>query len=199
MANPRSSPYLWATWLARAMSGEVACQWQFWFQVHNQLTEKVPDPFDLVGWRIDHTRLLNELAKTLQGRGLKPKLCYHFRLDLPPNATLGGEVDCLVVSDAQVSVFDCKTGHPRASDQIQVMVYMHALTQLPALRERSFTGVVVYKDRRAEIPFLPDTFASNFDYFVDFLTASDAPQKSPGADCRFCPITARDCSARAPS
>ena len=46
MANPRKSPYIWVTWLAKVMSGDVTCHWQSWFQSHNQLTEKQSGDFD---------------------------------------------------------------------------------------------------------------------------------------------------------
>lgn len=61
MAKPRSNLYIHATWLAKVISGEVACQWQFWFQTHNQIEKKQPSTFNLVGWNINHTRMLTEL------------------------------------------------------------------------------------------------------------------------------------------
>jgi len=65
MANLRESPYIWVTWLAKIMVGDTVCQWQSWFQSQNQLTEKQPSDFDLIGWKIDHTKMLTEFKEGL--------------------------------------------------------------------------------------------------------------------------------------
>ena len=65
MANPRKSPYIWVTWLAKVMSGDATCHWQGWFQSHNQLTEKQSGDFDSAGWVISHTKMLTELKDSL--------------------------------------------------------------------------------------------------------------------------------------
>lgn len=56
MANLRKSSYILVKWLTKIMAGDITCQWQSWFQSQNQLTEKQLSDFDLVGWKIDHTR-----------------------------------------------------------------------------------------------------------------------------------------------
>ncbi len=196
MAHPRSSPYLYATWLAKVMAGQVTCQWQYWFQVHNKLMQRQPDSYDLVGWRIDHARMVNELRLSIKARGETPRLAYHFKLEIPDKATLGGEADCIVANRNQVTVYDCKTGQPRASDQVQVMIYMHALAQEPAFRSKAFQGAVLYKDGPVAIPRLPETFVTNFCYFVDLLASKTPPHKSSGSDCKFCAITSDDCDER---
>lgn len=196
MAILRSDPYMWVTWLSKIMSGQTACQWQGWFQTHNQLTERHPQSFDLTGWKINHTRMLTEFVKKMTARGLEPLVEFPFTLAVG-GATLGGKVDCVVVEDSTARVYDCKTGTPRDSDQVQVMIYMHALSQISEFEKIPIEGIVLYKDHEdVEIPKLPDSFVSNFDFFVSLLSAETPAIKVPGHDCRFCSIAKSDCPER---
>ena len=196
MAIPRSDPYMWVTWLSKIMSGQTACQWQGWFQTHNQLTERHPQSFDLTGWKINHTRMLTELVQKMTARGLEPRVEFPFTIAVG-EATLGGKIDCLVVENSIVQVYDCKTGTPRDSDVAQVMIYMHALSRIDEFKREPIQGTVLYKEHESvEIPELPDTFASNFDFFVNLLSADTPAVKVPGHDCKFCSIAKSDCAER---
>ena len=144
MAKSRENPYIWVKWLARVMSGELNCQWQAWFQTHNLLTTKQPTSFDLVSWGIDHTKMLTELLTELKTRGLTPRLEYPFKLQVK-ETTLSGKIDCLVIEDFQATVYDCKTGTPRSSDQVQVMIYMYAIARLQGFKEENLRGIVAYR------------------------------------------------------
>jgi hypothetical protein len=178
------------------MSGRVTCHWQYWFQTHNKI-KKRPGRFDEVRWQMEHTRLLNELRSELLARGLRPHLNRPVRMSLGSNrGTLGGEIDCLVVDGEHVTVYDCKTGEPHTSHQVQVMIYMHALAQEPAFQTKTISGVVVYPEDRAFIPTLPDSFLSHFDHYVGVLLSDTLPPTSPGVDCQFCSVTDEDCCDR---
>ena len=89
MAILRSDPYMWVTWLSKIMSGQTACQWQGWFQTHNQLKERHPQSFDLTGWKINHTRMLTEFVQKMTERGLEPRVEFPFTIAVG-KATLGG-------------------------------------------------------------------------------------------------------------
>jgi PD-(D/E)XK nuclease superfamily len=197
MANPRRSPYIHATWLAKLMAGDVRCSFQYWFQTHNQLTQKQPELFESAGWMISHTRMLEELCQTLEAQGSKPLKEFEFNLrGLPCEALIGGKIDCLAVNGTQATVYDCKTGHPYLHHQVQVMIYMYGLSQQPRFHHMQLQGVVLYRDSQCEIPCLPDTFASDIDYFVRLLAGAQVLPRAPGRDCRFCKLTRLDCPER---
>ncbi len=196
MANPRPAPYIWATWLAHLMSGQFPCYWQYWFQTHHQLSRKQPSDFNHAAWTIDHVRMVEELRRKLKREVGVPKLAYHFKVEHVSGATIGGEVDCLSVNGNEAVVYDCKTGQQRTSDQVQVMIYMYALSRLPEFREKQFSGVVLYKDGPCEIPELPTSFTSNLDYFVQLLADKIPAVRVPGFSCQFCSITSEDCAER---
>ena len=196
MAIPRSDPYMWVTWLSKIMSGQTACQWQGWFQTHNKLTERHPQSFDLTGWKINHTRMLTELVQKMTAQGLEPRVEFPITIAVG-EATLGGKIDCVAVENSTACIYDCKTGTPRDSDQVQVMIYMHALSQIRKFENTPIQGIVLYRDHEdVEIPELPGSFVSNFDYFVSLLSEDTPPIKVPGQDCRFCSIAKSDCPER---
>ena len=95
-----------------------------------------------------------------------------------------------------MTVYDCKTGKPRTSDRVQVMIYMYALSTYPRFAQSRIRGMVIYQDRRLEIPYLPEQFDSDVAYFKRLLAEETLLGKSPGHDCQFCKITSTDCPDR---
>jgi hypothetical protein len=70
--------------------------------------------------------------------------------------TVGGKPDLIVLeSGSSYTVYDVKTGQPRASDVIQVMLYMSFLPYSTSgiFRGKAINGCVVYRDgERTAIP-----------------------------------------------
>lgn len=209
MATPRSAPYIWVTWLARVMAGSVACHWQYWFQAHHKLSQRQHANFDVTAWTVAHSRLLTELRQELRNQGYFPRAEVPFSVDLPIplsssvddvpltlDVRVAGKIDCLVETDDEVVVFDCKTGAPREADRVQVMIYMHALRQYPQFVERPMRGVVVYPDQRVPVDAPTEVFADHLTYFVRLLVTEEPALREPGPDCRFCSLTALDCDER---
>lgn len=198
MVSPRTNPYVHVTWLAKIMAGEAVCHWQYWFQAHNQLSQRMASSPELVGWQVEHSRMVMELATKLAGRGGKLHREYRIKLRTARHeAVVAGSIDCLVDEDSRVTIYECKVGQPRQSDLVQTMVYMHCVSQLPVFAGKSVRGFVIYKDQHSPIPELPENFAANFDYFVDLLAGTSPALKFPGPDCRFCRLTVDQCPERA--
>ncbi|HEU4792577.1 MAG TPA: PD-(D/E)XK nuclease family protein [Nitrolancea sp.] len=180
MAIPRGKPYVWATWLSRVMTGNVSCQWQYWFLARHKLIEEQPATFDSVGWQIRHTRLLTEVRQELMAAGLRLNTEFAFQCRvLGCDVLINGKIDCLAVDGRIVTVYDCKTGIPRESHQVQVMIYMYALSTYPRFMKKRIQGIVVYQQRRIDIPCLPEDFADQIAYFTRLLAAG-APGQGAG-------------------
>jgi len=198
MAISRASPYIWVKWLAGIMSGDNPCHWQAWFLTKNQLREKQPSDFNLVAWKIDHSRMLADLTKGFS-RKVGVLVRTEYELKQPFNefgATLAGKADCLCWDTSGLTVYDIKTGKERDSDQIQVMIYMWMLSKHSDFTSKKIRGEVVYTNRRQPIEKLPDDFEDNLNYFVKLLCDREAPMKSAGSPCKFCAITKSDCPDR---
>ncbi len=196
MADPRPTPYVHVSWLAKIMAGDVACQWQYWFQAHQRLTKKRA-VMEFAGYQVDHTRMLSELRKELVAAGLRPHLEYTVRW-MPPSgaATVHGKIDCWVMGDNGATVYECKSGQPHGYDQVQTMLYMYTLSHDGRARVDRVRGVLVYKDERCPLPPLPTSFESDIDYFVDLLTTETPPALEPGESCAYCNLTRADCPYR---
>ena len=195
MAKSREAPYIWVTWLSKVMSGDTTCHWQSWFRSQNQLTEEQPSDFDLAGWVMNHTRMLTEFEKESIKQGYSTIKEKPIKYKVPnSNIIISGKLDC-VIEKNEIIVYDCKTGKERLSDQVQVMIYMYLLSNTEPSKKQ-IKGVVMYKDKKIEIPYLPKDFEENFNFFVDILSSQTPPTKNPGNSCRFCKITKNDCPER---
>lgn len=198
MAILRRHPYIWATWLARTMSGTAVCQWQYWFQAHYRLEEKQPTTLDTAAWQVRHTRLLTDLRRDLARQGVKTWAEHGFAVPVPAHgAVVAGRIDCVAFQDPDVVAYDCKTVGRQDAHVAQLLIYMHALASDDRFAGRDVRGVLVYLDGRQEISQVPEGIADDIDYFVGLLAGDEEPPRDPGAGCRFCSATARDCLARA--
>jgi len=95
---------------------------------------------------------------------------------------------------------DCKTGRPRTSDQLQVLVYMLLLPiRNPRCENITLSGRVVYKTNSVDIPAsgLDDTFQGRFVEMVHKVGGDKPLPKLPAwTECRWCDIGPSDCLYR---
>lgn len=200
MTRRRDRPFVWLSWLSRLMAGEKSCLWSAWFRANFEDFEKAPNDFDQAVWKIRHTRLLHELAAELEegGEDIRIEEQNRFRYQRPSGLVVAGVADLVSVSSP--TVYDCKTGRPRVSDQVQVMLAMYFLP----LCDRNLAGVrldgcVVYRHSRLRIPAgaVDDEFRSEVDYFLRLLEEDGPPRRVPSEmECMFCEITKADCPDR---
>src|SRR5207249_2027188 len=110
-------------------------------------------------------------------------------------AKLNGRIDCLTYDEDRgvATVYECKTGAPKNRDRIQTQLYMYFLTRRPRFRQVGLRGVLVYPNDRVPIRGFPEDFPNNTEYFLGLLAGEAQPRRSPGFDCRDCPITSVDC------
>ena len=115
--------------------------------------------------------------------------------------TLAGKPDMVAVKDMEGWVVDTKTGSPKASDRVQVMIYMWAMPKtIPAFADVTFQGKVVYKSGYSVITAdeVDAVFIKRVGDLMKEVCGEAEPHKAPSfAECQHCPITAEDCAARA--
>jgi len=204
MTKPRKGPYVWVTWLSRLMAGETKCQHAAWFRTHYTGYTRAPSNFQLAVWTIDHTKLLNDLtnSRIALGETALREDQNQFTVTRPSGLVISGKPD-LVTSDTQGhhKVWDAKTGSPRQSDVVQVMLYMMCLPHSSALhRGRQFAGCVYYGSAtKTDIPqkAIDKAFADQVTYFLNILESAKSPACTPSfGECRYCDITVADCPDR---
>src|SRR5262249_31185716 len=127
--KPRSEPYVWATWITKLLAGEASCTWSAWFRAHHCAAKfDRPGDFDLDLWQIEHTALIRRTAAEFAGKGYAVTVENQNQFVLNGKGGIfAGRPDLVAMRDGEGWVIDAKTGQPRASDRIQVMLYCWAL------------------------------------------------------------------------
>lgn len=157
MTRQRDGVYVWVTWLSRLMAGDVQCHWASWFRSHYTAYTKAPSDFQLATWTVEHNKCLDVLCKECSTKSLT-----YFKENQNNftvrrgSMTIGGKPDLIVLeNDKSYTVYDVKTGQSRASDVIQVMLYMTFLPYSTSgrYRDKTINGCVVYKE--AEKTLIP--------------------------------------------
>ena len=203
MAIERDGPYVWATWLAKLMAGEINCEWAPWFKTHYQKWDRVPSDFNQAAWQMEHTKLSRDVRSEQEAASdtvyIENQNTFHWQRE-GSELVVGGKPDIVSIGTNLVTVIDCKTGQPKASDQIQVMIYMYCLPQeAPVYRDHILNGRLVYSGHRVDIPeaAIDAKFEQQFNYFLDILDSPNPAVRVPSAgECRYCDITKADCPDR---
>ena len=202
MAVRRAEPYIWVTWLTRLLAGESTCEWSAWFRAHHKEYDKLPVSFDLARWTVDHNELVNVRREQLLDEGHRVFVEDEnaFKRKGKTGIVVSGKPDILAIRDGRGVIEDCKTGRPRTSDQLQVLVY---LLLLPIKNERTsgiaLDGRVVYKTGSVDVPGsgLDDAFRDKFVSLVQRVGGEKPLAKAPAwSECRWCDIGPADCLYR---
>ena len=128
MAVRRETPYIWATWLPRLLTGENSCEREVWFKAHHRNWTRTPSEFNQTQWMLDHTALLNERNTNWEVGGLDVDVEAQNRFELRgKSATLAGRPDLVARRDDEAVIVDTKTGQENPSHVVQVMIYLYAI------------------------------------------------------------------------
>jgi CRISPR/Cas system-associated exonuclease Cas4 (RecB family) len=201
MTLPRSTPYIYVTWLSKLLAGEKFCEWAAWFQTHNKITKR-PSDFDQSSYQIDHTSLLRSTMADLEENEytISIEAQNYFEL-VGQTAKLAGRPDIIARRGQEALIIDGKTGEPRVSHAVQVMIYMWAIPKaLPQYRNVKFTGMLIYNDNHTKnIPNerVDSRFVKSVAGMIKTLASDQPTRKVPsGSECGFCSITDSDCGDR---
>jgi len=202
MAKKRDGVFVWITWLSKVMAGEQACEWASWFKAHFEAYKKVPSDFDSAKWKIEHTRKLRDLRleRLKNGDCVFMESENQIRYAAASGVCVVGKPDLIGVGDTGPIIYDVKTGQPRSSNEIQVLLYMHLLPlTVPAYRGTKPKGCVVYNDSRVNIPHeaVDEGFVRNFEYFLEVIGSANPAMKVPSrSECQYCDIAKSECPER---
>jgi hypothetical protein len=202
MAKRRTDTYIWVTWLTKLLAGESTCEWSAWFRAHHTDYDKLPIDFDLARWTVEHNELVNARREQLLDEGYQVTVEDEnaFKRIGRTGIIVSGKPDILAVRDGDGVVEDCKTGRPRTSDQLQVLVYMLLLPiKNPRCEGVRLSGRVVYRTSAVDVPAtgLDDAFRSRFVDLVQRVGGESPLPKHPAwSECRWCDVGPADCLYR---
>ena len=148
-----------------------------------------------------HTELLHRLAADHRQQGFVVTLEDQNQVTLRGQiATVSGRADLVARDGNEVRIVDAKTGRPKASDSIQVMLYMYLLPLArPEYKGCTITGQVAYQDHVVDIPAhaVNQAFIDSVRKLIGRLAGETPALRVPsGRECRYCDITAADCPDR---
>lgn len=197
-------PYIWVTWLTKLLSGETSCEWASWFQAqHDRKTwTALPDDFDSTAWLLEHTAATNKYRKMLEDQGFYVSTESQNRFHLEgKTAKIGGKPDLIAKKGNDGIIVDIKTGQPRASDHVQVMLYMYAVPKAfpDKYKDVVFEGRVVYGEREVSVPStaVDGKFIGRFSELIRRLASNEPARKVPSyGECGFCRIPVSECPER---
>lgn len=203
MKQKRKKPYVWVTWLTKLVTGEQQCEYAAWLKAHYKL-DKAPSNFNSRKWNIEHTSLMHTRRDELESKGYVVKLedQNNFKVSFPNGAILSGKADIVGLvfdHDAIIGgiVDDCKTGKPKDSDQVQVMLYIMFLPIcIEAYAGVKFRGHVVYGDHNVPIEWveIDSNFQELIGKLVTRIIAKEPCRKVPSYnECRWCDVLKADC------
>lgn len=204
MAQPLPQPLVRVTWVSRLLAGEAQCLWAAWFKAHHTYA-RLPSRFDWATWQAQHTQLVTAEAARLTADGwtVFREDQNAFRLQGRSGIVLAGRPDLVAVKDGTALVIDCKTGSPRPSHQVQVMIY---LLSLPYARKPysplPLHGRVVYRGEAVDMPAdqVDDGFREHFRNVISVIGGPAPALRVPSPrECGFCDISADDCAERVDS
>lgn len=214
MKKKRPTPFIWPTWVTKLITGESHCHWQSWLKCHYQNYDKTPSDFNSAMWNIAHTKILRGRVDELTDKGYRVLIedQNSFRLDYCSNTgdscVISGKPDILAFGQEDGTEFaeisDAKSGKPKSSDQLQVMLYQILLPlAVPAYATTKFSGCVVYKEGIPNVE-IPNTIAEDVGLRDQIFATIDkiigpevACRKTPSKmECRFCDIARSECSAK---
>ena len=199
----RTGPYIWVTWLTELLTGGHSCEWAGWFRAQHYSNSWTPMPssFDQPSWMLAHTAALNNYRSKLEADQYTVSTEDQNGFNLQGRAaTLGGKPDLIARQGETGTIVDVKSGRPRPSHVIQVMLYMYAVPRArPEHKGIVFDGKVVYQGH--EVPVAADsineTFIQQFGDLIQRLSSEDPARRVPSVgECQFCPISSVDCPER---
>lgn len=198
MSDFAKKPYVHVTWVSKLLSGDNSCEWAVWQKAHYGAPKRSRS--DLDGWIIKHTALLQKTRARFEKEGLRAFTEDQNKFTLRANtADLGGKPD-LVLTGADNFICDIKTGQPKTSDRMQVMMYMYALSRASnRFKGIQFSGMVVYEDYHDFIPAeaIDNTFVDSFASLIRRISSETPARVVPSVrECRFCDFTIDICQAR---
>ena len=183
------------------MTGEAQCKWASWFKAHHKY-DKLPSDFDLAQWTVEHNQMMLERAHHYRDNGytVYTEDQNSFMLEGENGEILSGKSDIVAVKGDEAIVEDCKTGQPRNSDQMQVLIYMLVLpSSVHHCDGLKIDGVVRYRNDEVHIKNeqvdqkLKDLLRS----LIHKLSNDDQPEQVPSyGECLFCDISQQDCPVR---
>lgn len=190
-------PSFWVTHLAKVLVGEQPCLLQPWLAGRFVLPRSQSGSLAL--WKADHTQLLQSLVAERSAKGWKCKSEQFFRVT-GQYGIVSGKADLITEQkDKRPRIIDAKSGKPKDSDTMQVLVEMILIPLAWRAPSMQFEGEVVYASGNGIVlePSEAAALKPRLFAMIKQLATMPKPSPSPSRDaCFFCEVPDADCGER---
>lgn len=191
-------PEFWSTHIAKVLSGDQPCYLAPWLTGHYKIEKRHRDQASLAVWKSNHSEQLKATVDRYRGLGWKCTVEQYFRVT-GQSAVLSGKADLICQqTEKRPLIVDVKSGEPRDSDVIQVMIEQIAIPLAWGAPVMQFDGEVVYQTHSVEIsPHEAAEMKPKVFGLLKRLGTMPRPEASPSqGTCRFCDVSEADCPDR---
>ncbi len=200
-AQKRQNLYATVTGLAQLLANEKDCPHALWKTTHHQF-KKQPSTFD----PSEHDEKLIERALQLHNEDFTVYVENQNSFKYQGHTfdiCVAGRPDIIAIKDDWAVVEDIKTGKPKDSHQMQILLYMSMLPFAPDT-QHLFKGHIphgrlVYSDHILDIPkwSVNQQFRQRLQQLISMLCNSQPPNPKPSDwECRYCKVPSAYCSAK---
>lgn len=186
-------PTVGPSWFSKALVGEFQCL----LYCYLEMRYKLPQNKDFSSYNWQHASFVRERKQFWQNQG------YHPFVEDQNNISFFTKVSYLTDNDikffgkpdlyiSEINHFEeLKTGKPKYSDVIQVMLYMAAAPYVYGL-EQIPSGEVLYRNGSCKT-VLPQEISQDFrneaTKLIELLASNQVPEPEPSQrNCRFCKL-----------
>lgn len=200
MADPKTGlPSIWVTKLAALLVGESSCWLKAWLPAHYKIEKRERDGGDLVGWKANHTRMIEETVAKLKEQGWVCKVeSQNFFRVKGHTAELAGKPDIIARKGAALKVVDCKGGVVRDEHAAQVVLYILAIPLAWNRPDLKLDGEVVYDTHTVPVYWeKAQELRTQAFAMLRKLGEATRPDAVPSEqECRWCDCSKVDCPER---
>jgi len=190
-------PAFWVTHLAKVLVGEQPCLLQPWLAGRFVLPKTSGSA--IAAWKVQHTELLQKVIAERQTAGWTCRVESFFRVP-GQHAVVSGKCDLILQQkDKRPRIVDAKSGKPKDSDTMQVLIEMVLIPMAWKAPVMQFEGEVVYGSGSGIVlePREAEALKPRLFSMIKQLATMERPRPAPSRDsCLFCDVPDADCGER---
>ena len=198
MATTNGLPAFWTTGIAKALSGDQPCLLSTWISGRHKDKRRRDNASDLAVWKANHTEQLTAVVDRFKTDGWKCSVERFFKVP-GTFSVISGKADVICQQeDRRPFIGDVKSGQPRESDILQVMIEQVMIPLAWNAPTMQFNGVVIYQDHEVQAtPAQADQIRPKVFALLKKLGTIPRPAASPSVGaCRFCDVPDSLCGER---
>lgn len=191
-------PKFWTTAIAKSLSGDQPCLLSTWISGRHKEKRPRENAADLAVWKTNHTEQLTAAVDRFKSEGWKCSVERFFNVT-GNHSIISGKADIICQQeDRRPFISDTKSGTPRESDILQVMIEQVMVPLSWNAPTMLFNGVVIYKDHEVQTtPAQVDQVRPKIFALLKKLGTIPRPESSPSVgNCRFCDVPESLCAER---